>query len=160
MSKKDLLTEDTAFLPKNQKFVCLSFLTPTKEDKATLSGIKIRGVFATYDEACAHAKKIQGYDEYHNVFVGEMGKWLPFDPDPESKYVSDSEYANEKLNSIMKNYQENQEKSKLFHEHQKNEQIKKNLDANIDQRKKNKEELNENIDSVPEEQKQKMIQDM
>ena len=46
----------------------------------------------------------------------------------------------------MKNYKENQEKSKLFHEHQKNEQIKKNLDANIEQRKKNKEELNESID--------------
>lgn len=160
MSKKDLLTEDTNLLPENQKFVCLSFLTPTKEDKATLSGIKIRGVFATYDEACAHAKKLQNYDEYHNVFVGEMGKWLPFDPDPESKFVKDSEYANEKLNSIMKNYQENQEKSKLFHEHQKNEQIKKNLDANIDQRKKNKEELNQSIENVSEEQKQKIIQDM
>ena len=101
MSKVDLLTEDTVLLPTNQKFVCLSFLTPTKEDKATLSGIKIRGVFDSYENACNHAKKIQSYDEYHSVFVGEMGKWLPFDPDPDSEYVKDSEYANEKLNSIM-----------------------------------------------------------
>ena len=160
MSKKDFLTEDSAFLPANQKFVCLSFLTPTKEDKATLSGIKIRGVFDTYESACEHAKKIREYDEYHNVFVGEMGKWLAFDPDPESEYVKDSEYANEKLNSIMKNYKENQEKSKLFHEHQKNEQIKKNLDANIEQRNKNKRELDENLANANEEEKQKLLKNM
>ena len=141
MSKQDYLTEDTVFLPENQKFVCISFLTPAKEDKVTLSGIKIRGVFGTYDEACQHAKNIQNYDEYHNVFVGEMGKWLAFDPDPESKFVKDAEYANEKLNSIMKNYKENQEKSKLYHEHQKNIQIQKNLETNIIQKKKNKQEL-------------------
>ena len=160
MSKVDLLTEDTVLLPTNQKFVCLSFLTPTKEDKATLSGIKIRGVFDSYENACNHAKKIQSYDEYHSVFVGEMGKWLPFDPDPDSEYVKDSEYANVKLNSIMKNYQENQEKSKLFHEHQKNEQIKKNLDENIEQRESNKKELEEKIDSVDENEKQKLITSM
>ena len=141
MSTQDHLTEDSTFLPENQKFVCISFLTPTKEDQTTLSGVKIRGVFSTYEEACLHAKKIQSYDEYHNVFVGEMGKWLAFDPNPESEYVKDSEYANEKLNSIMKNYKENQEKSKLFHEHQKNIQIQKNLQSNIDQKKKNKEQL-------------------
>tara|TARA_B100000768_G_scaffold181141_1_gene203032 strand:+ start:3868 stop:4455 length:588 start_codon:yes stop_codon:yes gene_type:complete len=141
MSKKDHLTEDTTFLPPNQKFVCISFLTPTKEDKTTLSGVKIRGVFSTYEEACDHAKKIQSYDEYHNVFVGELGKWLAFDPNPESEYVKDAEYANKKLDSIMKNYKENQEKAKLFHEHQKNIQIQKNLQENIDQKKKNKEEI-------------------
>ena len=85
MSKKDLLTEDTTFLPANQKFVCLSFLTPTKEDKATLSGIKLEEYLILMNEACEHAKKIREYDEYHNVFVGEMGKWLAFDPDPESR---------------------------------------------------------------------------
>lgn len=150
MSNQDHLTEDTAFLPANQQYVCMSFLTPTKEDKTTLSGVKIRGVFSTYEEACDHAKKIQSYDEYHNVFVGEMGKWLSFDPNPESEYVKDAEYANQKLNSIMKNYKENQEKSKLFHEHQKNIQIQKNLQDNIDQKKKNKEEI---ITEDPEEKK-------
>tara|TARA_B110000902_G_scaffold263775_1_gene343638 strand:- start:928 stop:1533 length:606 start_codon:yes stop_codon:yes gene_type:complete len=160
MSKQDLLIEDTVFLPANQKFVCISFLTPTKEDKSTLSGIKVRGVFDTYESACEHAKKIREYDEYHNVFVGEMGKWLAFDPDPESEYVKDSEYANEKLNSIMKNYKENQEKSKLFHEHQKNEQIKKNLDANIEQRVKNKSEIDETISNVDEIEKQKLLKNM
>lgn len=148
MSKHDNLTEDTQFLPANQKFVCISFLTPTKEDGTTLSGLKIRGVFAAYEDACQHAKKIQSYDPEHNVFVGDMGKWLAFDPDSESEYVKDAEYANEKLNSIMKNYKENQEKSKLFHERQKNIQIQNNLTTNIEQKKKNKQELLDGDESI------------
>ena len=70
-----------------------------------------------------------------------MGKWLAFDPNPDSEYVKDAEYANQKLNSIMKNYKSKSEKSKLFHEHQKNIQIQKNLEANITQRRK----INKNL---------------
>ena len=52
--------------------------------------------------------------------AGEMGKWLPFDPNPDSQAVKDSEYANEELNKMMKGYLENQEKAKLYHEQRKN----------------------------------------
>lgn len=160
MSKKiDYLTEDT-INPSNQKYVCVSFLTPEKEDGVTLSGIKFRGCFETYEDACAHAKKLQEVDEYFNVYVGEVGKWLPFDPNPDSEYVKNSEYANEKLNNIMKKYQENQEKSKLFHEHQKNEQIKKNLDSNIEQRNKSKEEIESEMRNLEGREKEKLISNL
>lgn len=160
MSKKvDYLVEDS-INPSNQKYVCISFLTPEKEDKITLSGIKIRGCFEDYDEACKHAKKLQEVDEYFNVYVGEVGKWLPFDPNPDSEFVKDSEYANDKLNDIMKKYQENQEKSKLFHEHQKNEQIKKNLQSNIDQRNKSKKELEHELINADEEMKKKLMSNL
>lgn len=129
MSKVDYLTEDS-LLPDGQKFVCLSFLTD-KENKTTLSGIKIRGVFDTYEAACKHAKNVQNVDPCFNVFVGEMGKWLPFDPNPDSKAVKDSEYANEQLNSMMKSYLENQEKAKIYHEQRKNEMVRKNIMDNI-----------------------------
>lgn len=135
MSKLDYLTEDT-LLPHDQKFVCLSFLTD-KESKSTLSGIKVRGVFATYDQACEHAKRLQSVDSNFNVFVGDMGKWLPFDPDPESKSVKDSEYANEQLNNMMKTYLENQEKAKIYHEHRKNEMIRENIMSNLSIKKEN-----------------------
>ena len=130
MSKVDYLTEDS-LLPKDQKYVCISFLKPTKEDNTTLSGIKFRGAFEEYDVACAHAKKLQEVDPYHHVFVGEMGKWLPYDPDPESKYVKDYVYANEQLNGMMKSYMDNQEKAKVFHEQRKNEMVRDNLINNM-----------------------------
>lgn len=130
MSKVDYLSEDS-LLPSDQKYVCVSFLKPSKEDNTTLSGIKIRGAFESYDSACNHAKKLQDVDPYHHVFVGEMGKWLPHDPDPESKYVKDFVYANEQLNGMMKSYMENQEKAKLFHEQRKNELVRKNILDNM-----------------------------
>jgi hypothetical protein len=132
MSKVDYLTEDS-ILPWDQKYVCLSFLTD-KENKTTLSGVKVRGVFANYEDACEHCKKLQSIDLAFNVFVGEMGKWLPFDPNPDSQAVKDSEYANEELNRMMKGYLENQEKAKLYHEQRKNEMVRKNILDNLQSR--------------------------
>lgn len=139
MSKVDYLTEDT-LLPDGQKFVCMSFLTD-KENKTSLSGIKIRGVFPTYESACDHAKNVQNVDPYFNVFVGELGKWLPFDPSPDSDSVKNSEYANEQLNGMMKAYLENQEKAKIFHEQRKNEMVRDNILDNLNIRKQNLQEL-------------------
>ena len=129
MSKVDYLSEDT-LIPNDQKFLCISFLSD-HENKKTLCGIKVRGCFETYEKACEHAKKLQNIDPYFNVFVGESGKWLAYDPDPESKYIKDSEYANEELNNIMKGYLENQEKAKIFHEQRKNELVRQNVLDNI-----------------------------
>jgi DNA repair exonuclease SbcCD ATPase subunit len=135
MSKVDYLTEDS-IVPSGQAFCCVSFLTD-KENKTTLSGIKFRGGFASYDEACEHAKKLQTIDPYFNVFVGETGKWLPFDPNPDSEAVKDSEYANEQLNNLMKGYVENQEKAKIVHEQRKNELVRQNILDNLKTKKEN-----------------------
>lgn len=131
MSKEvNYLNEDPVI--SGQKWVCLSFLQPSKDDQTTLTGIKIRGVFDEYDEACRRAKQLQEIDPAFGVFVGEVGKWLPYDPDPDSKYVKSSEYANEELNTIMKNYLVNQEKAKVYHEKRKNEMTRQNLEGNIE----------------------------
>jgi hypothetical protein len=150
MSKVDYLTEDT-LLPVDQKFVCLSFLTD-KDNKTpqsgTLSGIKIRGVFGTYEEACKHAKKVQDTDPYFNVFVGDMGRWLPFDPAPDSEVVKDSEYANEQLNQMMKAYLENQEKAKIYHEQRKTEMVRKNILDNLNTRHENLEDAKKKLNKA------------
>ena len=147
MSTVDYLTEDS-LLPSDQKFVCISFLKPSKEDNTTLSGIKIRGVFGEYDSACKHAKKMQDVDPYHHVFVGEMGKWLPYDPDPESKFVKDAVYANEQLNGMMKSYMDNQEKAKVFHEQRKNEMIRENLVNNMTNQKDTIKDLQKQMENA------------
>ena len=131
-------------LPSNMKYVCLSFLTD-KENKLTITGIRFGGAFDTYEEACKQAKEIQSLDPYHNVFVGEGGKWLPFDPDPNSESVKDSEYANEKLNEIMKGHKDNQDRAKVFHEMRKNEKVIDNINENIEHTQKSKIELSKKL---------------
>ena len=147
MSHVDYLTDDTALLPTDQKFVCISFLTD-KENKSTLSGIKIRGAYSSYEAACEQAKKIQSVDQYFNVFVGEMGKWLPFDPNPDSEAVKDSQYANEELNNMMKTYMENQEKAKIYHEQRKQEMVRTTILDNLQSRKDTLSDLEKDLDKA------------
>ena len=157
MSKAvDYLDEDT-FLPKAQKFVCLSFLN-SEDNKVTLSGIKIRGVFETYEAACSHAKKVQEMDKYFNVFVGEMGKWLPFDPNPSK--VENAEYANEQLNNIMKEYKLNQEKAKVYYEKQKNEKMVKSLTESLSINKKNKKKLEKKVNNMSGKSKERTLSEI
>jgi hypothetical protein len=62
-------------------------------------GIKIRGSFPTVEEAQMRAKLLEEKDKKHNIYVGEVGKWMPFNPD--AFKTGNVVYAEEELNSIM-----------------------------------------------------------
>ena len=156
MPEKDYLSEDT-MLPEGQTFVCISFLSDP-DNKLTLKGVKVRGVFSDLEKASEHAKKLQAADTAHNVFVGEMGKWLAFEPDVNSEAAGNPEYANEQLNSIMKSYQENQDKAKLFHEQRKYQSIQKSLEETLKTSNDTAKDLREQIDAENDEEKQKTLQ--
>ena len=104
----DHLKEDDSI--PNQKFVCLSFVSPEGVKNCTLRGLKVRGVFGTKEEADKRAEDLQKMDPDFDVFVGEVGKWLPWDPDPNS--VTDQVYQEKGLNDLVKGYKENLEKTK------------------------------------------------
>jgi hypothetical protein len=78
----------------------------------SMRGLKVRGVYANKAEAEARSKKLQRTDQIHNVFLGEVGKWLPWDPEPSE--VTEQEYAEEQLNTLMKKYKENEEAREMF----------------------------------------------
>lgn len=134
-----------SLVPTNQNFVCLSFFDEKDENQNTLTYLRIGGVFSTYDEACAHAKQINDHDPNYNVFVGDMGKWLPVARSDIKDVAKEVEYGNEQLDKLMKNYKINQEKAKLFHEHRKNEKMMTNINDNLEQQNKNREELTKKL---------------
>jgi hypothetical protein len=82
------------------------------EFRTTVRGLKVRGVYSSQGEAVARSKKLQRLDPIHNIFVGEIGKWLPWDPEPSD--VAEQEYAEEQLNTLMKKYKENEEARESF----------------------------------------------
>lgn len=131
---KDYLYEDPPV--PNQKFVCLSILTPKnfKDTKETMSTLKVRGCYDSFEEASKRGEFLRNIDPHINVYVGEVGKWLPFDDDPEK--AKQQEYQNKQLNNLMKGYTENQEKAKEFHEQRKNELILKTLKENEEKEKR------------------------
>jgi hypothetical protein len=126
----DYLTEDPVL--SGQKFVCLSILTSSSIKDASgnpiekpnhAKGIKIRGVYDTMEEAQKRCQQIRGFDPHFNVFVGEVGKWLPWDDDADK--AEDAVYAETKLNAIMKGYKEQQIKAKEYNEFRKQAEIEK-----------------------------------
>ena len=92
-------------------------------------GVKIRGCYPTRELANERAKQLQETDPDFHVFVGEVGKWLPWDPDVNT--VEENVHANEELNNLAKAYKDNLKKrDKLY------KQRKQDLGTN----KENKEE--------------------
>jgi len=84
--------------------------------RTTVRGLKVRGVYGHQQEAVARSKKLQRADPIHNIFVGEIGKWLPWDPNPNA--VAEQEYAEDQLNTLMKKYKENEENREEFYKNQ------------------------------------------
>ena len=84
------------------------------EFHTTMRGVKVRGVYGNPKEAEIKAKKLQGKDKYHNIFMAEVGKWTPWDP--AAYEVKDQEYNNDQLNSLMKKYKENEDSREKFFE--------------------------------------------
>ncbi len=76
------------------------------EFKTSVRGVKVRGVFRTQKEASIRAEVLQRMDDVHHIFVGQVGYWLPWDP--EADHLENQEYQNDELNKLMKKYKENQ----------------------------------------------------
>jgi hypothetical protein len=81
--------------------------------QTTVRGLKVRGSYSTQEEASARAKKLQRNDPIHNIYVATVGKWLAWDPSPND--VTDQEYAEDELNTLMKSYKENEEQREQFY---------------------------------------------
>jgi hypothetical protein len=104
------------FLFKNQKRLEDQFFS-ANEFRTTVQGVKVRGTYDTYNEAVARAKTLQKLDASFNVYVGQVGFWLPWDPEPHE--VADQEYADDQLNTLMKKYNENEQKRDELYAEQK-----------------------------------------
>jgi hypothetical protein len=108
------LEQDYTTVP-GQLFACLSIVGPDCPQKTDKFGIKIRGCFATRDEAASHAKRLQKEDSTFDIYVVDMYKWLLIPPD--NLKIDDVHYTNEKLEEIMVKYRENQaQAAKMFEE--------------------------------------------
>jgi cell division septation protein DedD len=108
------LEQDYTTVP-GQLYACLSVVGPEAPQKNDKFGIKIRGAFASRDEAANHAKRLQKEDSTFDIYVVDMYKWLLIPPDPLK--IEDVHYTNEKLEEIMTGYRENQaEATRMFND--------------------------------------------
>jgi len=111
------LEQDYTTVP-GQLFACLSVIGPECPQKNDKFGVKIRGGFATREEASNHAKRLQREDPTFDIYVVDMYKWLLIPPDRDA--IEDVHYQNDKLEEIMQGYKENQiQAARMFEERKK-----------------------------------------
>lgn len=141
--KVDYLDEDPVI--SSQKYCVISVLTPKNfkdvDDKSSMYTFKVRGSYETVDEAQKRIQFLNSIDPNVNIYLAEVGKWCPFDDDPEK--AKDAVYKDEELNRLMKGYKENQEKAKEHFQQRKAEMVAKALSDTKEKKEKLKAEEDE-----------------
>ena len=89
--------------------------------QTSMRGVKVRGVFDTRKEAEFRCGTLHKGDPAHHIFIGTVGAWLPWDP---TNLNIESVYANDQLNTLMKNYEQNRIKKDIFFQQNKQESIR------------------------------------
>ena len=93
------------------------------EYRTTMRALKVRGVYDTQKEATIRANVLRKKDPNFNVFIAQVGYWLPWDP--ESHEIEDQEYQEGQLNELVKKYKENLSNRDDFYDQVKAERIQK-----------------------------------
>ena len=117
--------------------------------RTTVRGIKVRGVYDTIQEARFRSSKLQKKDPNFNVYVGQVGFWLPWEPE--------SHKVQEQLNQLMSEYKKNKENKDILFEQDKREKIENMKNERLEAEKNKKEEEEQNkIDKESNENKEKI----
>lgn len=112
--------------------------------QTSVRGLKIRGAFPTQDEAEARCKKMREQDPNHDIFVGPVGVWVPWDPD--AYKTGRVEHLEEELNALHKEKLKNEEMAKKEFEERVRETKKKAIMENIEKAKKSGNVLTQTMD--------------
>ena len=99
------------------------------EFQTSVRGLKLRGVFNTQEEAELRCKKIRDYDPNHDIFVGPVGMWIPWDPD--AYKTGRIEFMEEELNQLHNEKIANETKAKEEFDKRVKDTKKKAIEDNI-----------------------------
>jgi hypothetical protein len=107
-------------------------------------GLKIRGVYPTQEEAELRCKMLREVDPNHDIMVGPVGLWMPWDP--EAYKTGRVEYMEEELNQLMHEKQKNESNAKVAFEQRVKETKQKAIEENIKNAEKSGNTLSQTID--------------
>ena len=119
-----------------QNFALVSFVGPEFcRQKSGQFAMKVRGVFATEEEAKAYVKRLQrSGDNVVDIFLVAMYNWVPCPPDPMA--VQSQEYQEQFLQDLMTGYAESQRSAKEIFNDRKEKVMKDGLDAHLTEKER------------------------
>ena len=107
-------------------------------------GIKVRGSYPSQHEAEIRCKILRELDSNHDVFVGPVGTWMPWDP--EAYKTGRVEYLEEELNQLMNEKQTNEKHAKEEFEKRLKNARRAAIEDNIEKAKTSGNVLTQTID--------------
>ena len=143
ISKTNMNDDYKTFLDNNEEELQKHFDIAHNFQTST-RGLKIRGSYPTQEEAELRCKILREIDPNHDVFVGPIGLWMPWDP--ESYKTGRVEYVEEELNQLMKEKQKNEDNAKTAFEQRTKEAKQKAIEENIKNAEKSGNNLTQTID--------------
>lgn len=112
--------------------------------QTSVRGVKIRGTYSTQEEGKLRAKMLSDVDKYHDIYIGEVGKWLPWNPEPYK--IGDITYNEEELNQLMHERVKNDKAATAHFDERVLEAKREAIKANIENAKKHGTKITQNID--------------
>lgn len=95
--------------------------------RTSTRGIKVRGNFSTQKEAEEYAVYLRSLEPSHDIKLGSVGAWMPWDPEN----IENVNYAEEKLNRLVQEKHKNLKKAKELQEERIRAAKEKNLAENM-----------------------------
>jgi hypothetical protein len=114
-----------------------SFQTSTR-------GIKVRGTYPTQPEAELRCRMLREVDPNHDVYVGPVGTWMPWNP--EAYKTGRVEYLEDELNQLMSEKNKNEQNAKIAFEKRVKEAKRSAIEENVKIAKTSGNKLTQNID--------------
>jgi hypothetical protein len=132
-----------SFCEKNEDNLNLQFNRAHSFQTST-RGLKVRGVYNTQEEAELRCKKLRESDPNHDIYVGPVGTWIPWDPN--AYKTGRVEFMEEELNQLYTEKLKNEELAKQTFEKRVMEAKKKAIMDNIALAEKSGNALTQTID--------------
>jgi hypothetical protein len=143
LSKSNLADDYKTYLDNHEDELQKKFDIENNFQTST-RGLKIRGVYPTQEEAELRCKMLREIDPNHDIMVGPVGMWMPWDP--EAYKTGRVEYMEEELNQLMHEKQKNETNAKTAFEQRVKETKQKAIEENIKKAEKTGNALSQTID--------------
>lgn len=143
LSKTTIEDDFKTFLDNNETELDKNF-NRLHNFQTSTRGLKIRGSYPTMEEAELRCKMLREIDPNHDIMVGPVGVWMPWEP--EAYKTGRVEYMEEELNQLMHEKSKNEVNAKTAFDKRIKETKQKAIDENIKKAEKYGTTLSQTID--------------
>ena len=111
--------------------------------QTSVRGVKIRGSYPSQEEAELRCKLLREMDPNHDVYVGPVGLWMPWEP--EAYKTGRVEYLEDELNKLMHEKKKNEDSAKEQFEQRVKDTRKNAIKENIEKAKESGNKLTQTL---------------